>query len=305
MRILVTGGAGYLGTQLVQNLSCLKETSEIVVFDNLSRGNFNLFIGDQKLGCPVQLVEADILDSRRFQQALQNIDVVFHLAAKVTTPFSDQNAHLFEQVNHWGTAETVYAIEKSQISKFVFLSSTSVYGTPDGEANESTSPRPKTNYGRSKLNAEKHVARLLRSDVCTYIIRCGNIFGYNPSMRFDSVINKFVFEVNFKNRICIHGDGEQCRSFIPVDRAADILSKLSQIDLPHGIYNLVENTLSVNQIADTLNEITPAMERVFIDQDLQLSQLRVEPNLLINNLTQIPPRPLQKSLEQFLSRFTF
>ncbi len=305
MRILVTGGAGYLGTQLVQNLSCLKETSEIVVFDNLSRGNFNLFIGDQKLGCPVQLVEADILDSRRFQQALQNIDVVFHLAAKVTTPFSDQNAHLFEQVNHWGTAETVYAIEKSQISKFVFLSSTSVYGTPDGEANESTSPRPKTNYGRSKLNAEKHVARLLGSDVCTYIIRCGNIFGYNPSMRFDSVINKFVFEVNFKNRICIHGDGEQCRSFIPVDRAADILSKLSQIDLPHGIHNLVENTLSVDQIADTLNEITPAMERVFIDQDLQLSQLRVEPNLLIDNLTQIAQLPLQKSLENFFSRFTF
>ncbi len=87
MRILFTGGAGYLGTQLVPNLSCLKETSEIVVFDNSSRGNFNLFIGDQKLGCPVQLVESDILDSRRFQQALQNIDIAYHLAAKVTPPF--------------------------------------------------------------------------------------------------------------------------------------------------------------------------------------------------------------------------
>src|SRR3989344_173121 len=126
MRILITGGAGYIGTELSYKLAEIKEVSEIVVYDNLSRPNYNLFIGVQKFPHnKIRFVQGDILDSRKLKKVLKNMDVVYHLASKVTTPFSDQNPHLFEQVNHWGTAELVYAVEESNVSRFYYLSSIS------------------------------------------------------------------------------------------------------------------------------------------------------------------------------------
>jgi UDP-glucose 4-epimerase len=118
MRILITGGAGYIGTELTYELSKRNEVSEIIIYDNLSRGNYNLFIGQTKLN-KVKFVQGDLLDTRKLKKNLKDVDVVIHLAAVVTTPFSDQNPHLFEQVNHWGTAELVYAIEESKVKKFI------------------------------------------------------------------------------------------------------------------------------------------------------------------------------------------
>lgn len=305
MKVLITGGAGYLGTGLVDILARNSAVERIVIYDNLSRGNFNLFMGENKFDCPIKLIVGDILDSRKFHQALKGIDTVYHLAAKVTTPFSDQNAHLFEQVNHWGTAEVVYAIEQAAISNFIFLSSTSIYGTPSEPATKQTRPKPKTNYGRSKINAEKHVERLFEKDIQTQIVRCGNIFGFNPSMRYDSVINKFVFEANFQNRICIHGDGEQSRAFIHVEDAAQILAKLPFVDAPTGTYNLVNNSWTVNIIADALNDIYPQLERVFIDQDLRLSRLTVKPDARLNDIINLQSTDLDLSLRKFASNFTF
>jgi len=114
MHVLITGGAGYIGTALVEMLSQNKAVSQIDIYDNLSRANRNFFIGKNKLNSTkVNFIQGEILDSRKLKKALKGVDVVYHLAANVTTPFSDQNPHLFEQVNHWGTAELTYAIEES------------------------------------------------------------------------------------------------------------------------------------------------------------------------------------------------
>jgi UDP-glucose 4-epimerase len=75
------------------------------VYDNLSRGNYNLFIGHKVASPKVKFVPGEILDSRRLRNVLRNIDIVFHLAAKVTTPFANTDGHIYEQTNHWGTAE--------------------------------------------------------------------------------------------------------------------------------------------------------------------------------------------------------
>lgn len=101
--------------------------------------------------------------------------VVCHLAARETTPFASLDAHLFEQVNNWGTVDVVYSAENSGVSKFIYLSSTSVYGatTPhDSLIDENTPTNPKTFYGISKLRGEGHVDRL-KAKMSTYILRCG------------------------------------------------------------------------------------------------------------------------------------
>jgi len=305
MKILITGGAGYIGTELTYELETLPDIEEIRIYDNLSRGNYNFFIGHKKFDNNVRFIHGDLLDTRKLKHALEGVDVVYHLAAKVTTPFADQDPNLFEQINHWGTAELVYAVEDSSASKFVYVSSASVYGASAEQVSVETPPNPTTFYGISKLRGEEHVNRLFGSNIDTYIIRCGNVYGYNKSMRFDSVINRFVFQTNFKNRITIDGDGEQHRSFIHIDKTADILARIAQGGLAQGKYDLVEDTLSINYIADTLKGIRPDLELLYVNQRLKLHQLKVKADPVINSLTRIEVRTLKQVLAEFLEEFTF
>src|SRR5262252_5068221 len=142
MNILITGGAGYIGTELIYRLAELNDIENIVVYDNLSRGNYNLFIGHKVPTQKIKFIQGEILDSRKLNNVLKNIDVVFHLAAKVTTPFSNVDGHIYEQTNHWGTAELVYALEESQVKKLIFLSSTGVYGNTKEAATEDSMAQP-------------------------------------------------------------------------------------------------------------------------------------------------------------------
>jgi len=160
MNILITGGAGYIGTELVYTLGEMNEVESITVYDNLSRGNYNLFIGHKVASPKVKFVQGEILDSRKLRNVLKNIDIVFHLAAKVTTPFANTDGHIYEQTNHWGTAELTYALEESNVKQLVFLSSTGIYGNTTTPVNEGSLPQPDSFYSISKLRAERHVTRL-------------------------------------------------------------------------------------------------------------------------------------------------
>src|SRR5688572_26496380 len=111
MKVLVTGGAGYIGTELISLLIAQENVTEVIVYDNLSRLNFNIFLGLKlKNHSKLSFQKGELLDSRGLRKALKGVDVVYHLAAKVTTPFANTDAHTYEQVNHWGTAELVYAV---------------------------------------------------------------------------------------------------------------------------------------------------------------------------------------------------
>jgi len=305
MKILITGGAGYLGTGLVYDLIKNPEINEILIYDNLQRSNHNLFIGSAKLDPRIRFVQADILDTLTLKKELSEIDVVYHLAATATTPFADENPHLFEQVNNWGTAELVYALEESDVKTIIYLSSASVYGESSDILSEDSDLNPKNFYGISKMKGEHHMRRLLGKKFNTYIIRLGNVYGYNKSMRFESVINKFAFSANFHRKISIDGDGQQHRSFIHIDKTSNILAKLVDPPIPSGIYNLAEDDLSINNIADTLQEIYPDLEMIYINQNVTLRELRIKSNPLIFDLTNIPVRTLKDVLLAFKNKFTF
>jgi UDP-glucose 4-epimerase len=230
-----------------------------------------------KLDQRFKFIEGDILDSRNLKKAVNQSDVVFHLAAKVTTPFADQDAHLFEQINHWGTAELSYAVEDSDVKKLIYLSSVSVYGSGE-EAKDINAPKnPRTFYGISKMRGEEHVARLAEK-LDTYIYRCGNVYGYNRSMRFDAVINKFMFEANFHRKINVNGTGDQHRPFIFIDRVAEVLSETLDNQQQSGIQNLVEHNFSVNEIVGVIKALYPELEMIFINNNMKLRELQVSPD---------------------------
>lgn len=117
MRVLVTGGAGYIGTELVRKLVKIKEIEEIIVFDNLSRGLYNIFLCQNIENDNIRFIQGDILDTRTLQKIIKQVDIVYHLAAKIPNPYAEIDPHLIEQTNHWGTAELTYAIETSKCKK--------------------------------------------------------------------------------------------------------------------------------------------------------------------------------------------
>lgn len=306
MKVLVTGGAGYIGTELISALLAKPEVEKVVIYDNLSRPNYNMFLGLRlQKHFKLQFIKGELLDSRGLRKALKGIDVVYHLAAKVTTPFANADAHSYEQVNHWGTAELVYAIEESNVKRVIYTSSTGVYGSSKEAVDETVEPNPQSLYAISKLRGEEHVRRL-SSKLDTYIMRCGNAYGYSKSMRFDAVINKFVFDANFNNRVTIQGDGKQSRTFIHVELVAKALANLLTAELPSGTYNLVERNLKVFDIVDHLKQLVPSLEFIFINNHLSLHELNVKENQMVNEILGIRnDRTLKEELEEFLAKFSF
>jgi len=306
MKVLITGGAGYIGTELVRALVSDKQIKEVVIYDNISKGHYNFFLGkDYHEKQKIRAVQGDILDTRQLKKEMKEADVVIHLAAIVTTPFANTDPHFFEQVNHWGTAEVVYCAEESDLSKFIYVSSTSVYGANDQMADEDTVPAPSTFYGISKLRGEEHVSRLSEHKNAI-TIRCGNVYGYSKSMRFDAVINRFMFDANFNNRIQINGNGKQSRAFIHVDYLCKTLTEIVTKEVKSGIYNLVDKNLQILDLVDVLKEIYPSLEFLFTNQHMNLRELKVSPeSRLYDQIDRFDSTEIKDHLEEFKGRFAF
>jgi len=301
MKILITGGAGYIGTELCTRLMDRPDIESIRVYDNLSRKNFNFFLGNNKLNSKISFAEAELLDSYSLRKEVAKVDAVIHLAAKVTTPFADQNPHLFDQINNWGTAELSYAVEDSNCERLIYMSSASVYGSGKTEAGGDHPTSPKTFYGISKLKGERHVERLKEKKNVS-IIRCANVYGYSRSMRFDAVINKFVFDAKNKGRIKINGNGEQNRAFVSINRVVDFVDALLIAENPRLFYDLVDRNLSINDVAYTLKEFFPEMEMLYVDQQLSLRQIQVRHDPDVIDLIGENEESFADELKRFISK---
>lgn len=306
MKILITGGAGYIGYSLVkQLLEDADRVHSVTIFDNLSRKNYAFFTEAQFDHKPVRFIHGDILDGRSLQKALDGIDCVVHLAAKVTTPYADAEAHAFDQVNHWGTAQLVSAIEASPaVRKVIYLSSISVYGSAGVISDETTEPNPRSFYGISKLDGERQIALLAR-DREVYILRSANVYGYNPSYRIDSVINRFMFNANFIGRIQVHGSGEQYRAFVHVEKIAFAVAQAIDARLAPGTYNVVEHNFSINEIVDHIRAIYPKLETIRVNFSIRMRDVRISIPCAIWSLIPLPATSLADELQDFRQHFSF
>lgn len=275
MKIMVTGGAGYIGNELVYRLSAEPSIKDILVFDNLCKGNYNLFTGLRKVpGNNVRFIQADILDSRSLRKHMEGMDVVIHLAAKVETPFADQNAHDFEQANHWGTAEVVYTAEEIGVKRLMYLSSQSVYG--QGEVTSTDHPRvPSSYYSISKMRGEDHVMRLMEK-IPVQLIRCANVYGYSKNLRVETPVNQMIFDAHFTNRISIHGSPEHSQTHISVYRLVEVMARMVKRELDSDVYNLSHRKMSSLDMVHALTELYPELETIFVDQHIPLHDLSME-----------------------------
>lgn len=296
MKVLVTGGAGYVGYSLVGALIDDPRVDELIVLDNLSRGQYALFSGGRSRR-PVRFVEADILDGRSLARAMRDVDTVVHLAASVHVPGRDSEAHAFDQVNNWGSAQVAAAIEaEPSVERVVYLSSITVYGSGEEVFTTRSQPSPNNFYGVTKLRGEAHFTRLTAPGRTVHVVRAGNVYGFNPAARFDSVVNRFLLDGRHRGRLRIEGSGEQTRSFVNVERLARALTTLLSSGYPSDTLNFVDETCSVLDVAEAIRTIEPSVELLFVDQDMRMHGVAVEPSLEFNELAGEPPRELVAAL---------
>lgn len=226
-KVLVTGGAGFIGSHLVDRL--VEFNAKVTVLDNFSTGSMNNL---RNVLPYINLQYADVTSPYSTMQGAAGKDVVFHLAAFISVPDSMRYPAHCQLVNEIGTANTLNASIKNGVKSFVFSSSAAVYGNKTSTCSEEDTPNPQSPYASSKLAGEilcRNAAT--QYGIATTSLRYFNVYGdrQNPNGDYAAVVAKFTDCLRQRQPITIFGDGSQTRDFINVAKVvtANLISGMS------------------------------------------------------------------------------
>ncbi len=222
MKVLVTGGAGFIGSHLVRWLC--SQGHRVLVLDNFSTGKQERLTSFQ---AEVTLIEGDICDFEVVKAAISDVDLVFHLAAMVSLTQSVEEPLLAHAINTTGTLHILEAARGAGVKRVVQMSSCSIYGEVEKlPINEADSPRPLSPYALSKLGAEQLGQLYFRLyGLETVALRGFNIYGpgQDPTSPYAAVIPRFIATFQAGQQPIIYGDGLQTRDFIFVEDVVQAL----------------------------------------------------------------------------------
>src|SRR6195256_233911 len=246
-RVLVTGGAGFIGSNLVRAL--LERGEEVRVLDNFSTGNrANLE------GLDVEIVEGELRSYERVHNAIRGVEVVYHLGALGSVPRSVQDPLTSNAVNVEGTLNVLPAARDGGVRRVVFSSSSSIYGsTGQLPRTEAMAPDPISPYGVAKLAAERYCVSFSRvyEQFESVVLRYFNVFGprQSPHSQYAAVVPLFMTAIANGEPITIYGDGEQSRDFTYVGNVIDATILAGEKEGASGeIFNIAAGSpASVNQ----------------------------------------------------------
>ena len=256
-KILVTGGAGFIGFHLCKKLSSL--TSNLTIYDNLSSGNME----NVKDVGKVKFVKGDILDLKKLY-SLEKADLIYHLAAQVVVPYSMENPLIDFETNAKGTMQVLEKARKDD-AKVVFASSAAVYGNPTiFPTPEEYGFHPFSCYGLSKVVGEEY-CNMYQSQygLDITIMRFANVYG----SRCHGVIHDFLDKITSNsNRLEIIGTGLQSRDFVHVSDVVDALITVGSDDSANGkVYNIgYGKTTSIIDLAKMMLKILNFQNKTFV-----------------------------------------
>lgn len=255
MKYLVTGGAGFIGSNIVAEL--LKRGNEVRVLDNFSSGkreNLRDFSGD------IELIEGDIRSYHIVSQAVKGVEVVLHQAALPSVPRSIKDPITSNDVNVNGTLNILDASVLNGVRRVIYASSSSVYGdNPELPKHEGMLPNPLSPYAVSKLAGEKYCSVFSQIyGLETISLRYFNVFGPNqdPSSQYSAVIPKFIRAMLNNEQPLIFGDGKQSRDFTYVSNVVDanILSATAECNSGIAMNCAFSGFITLNELVEKINE---------------------------------------------------
>jgi nucleoside-diphosphate-sugar epimerase len=272
MRVLVTGGAGYIGSFIVEEL--LGNGHHVRVLDSLLFGDDAVapMLDNDRL----ELVEGDIRHIDDLSYALEDMEAVIHMAGIVGDPACGVNEQATQSVNIEATKSLVEVCKLHDIDRLIFASTCSVYGASElMELNEGSALNPLSLYAESKIESEEilqystHPMFTDPNDVTPTILRLGTIFGLSRRVRFDLVVNLLTAKATLEDDIPVYG-GEQYRPLVHVHDAAqafvDVLEAPEE-DVDHEIFNVGDNDLNyqIKEVGRIVEENVPGAEVRFVE----------------------------------------
>ena len=254
IRALVTGGAGFIGSNLVRAL--LERGDDVRVLDNFSTGSRG-----NLAGLDVEVVEGELRSYERVHAAVRGTDVVYHQGALPSVPRSVQDPLTTSAVNVEGTLNVLLAARDEGVRRVVFASSSSVYGNQDVlPLVETVRPDPISPYGVAKLAAERYCVSFSRVYPLEAVaLRYFNVFGprQDPGSQYAAVVPRFITEAAAGRPVPIYGDGEQRRDFTYIENIVDAcLAAASCVDGSGAVLNIATGrSVSVNELADAVGAV--------------------------------------------------
>ncbi len=312
--ILITGGAGYIGSRLIRDLGTdpLFDDCLIRIYDNLQRETYRSLL-DLPAAGRYQFVEGDILDGAGLSLAMRGVWAVVHMAAIVRTPLAFGPPGWIEQVNHWGTAAVGRAAAEAGVTHLVYTSSAAVYGPSETVRgapasaprpfDEETVCRPLGPYAESKLRGERELGALHTAGrLPVTILRLGSVFGWAPAVRFDAMANRLAYLAGVHRPLTVYGAGEQRRPLLHVADASQAI----RFALAHpeqtagGVYNVVGENARVLDVVAALRALRPAVPVRFTEQDVLTHLSFVVDGGRLNALGWYPRVGLEAGLAELL-----
>jgi UDP-glucose 4-epimerase len=251
MRVLVTGGAGFIGKHLVRSL--VKKGLSVTIFDNFSNSKKNSVSHLAEIGA--NIIEGDITKLQDVLNAIKDYDVVIHLAAAISVEESIKNPSETFHINVDGTRNVLVACEKNHVRKLVVASSAAVYGEslPGIKLTEDAKLNPISPYGRSKVMMEQEIKEFIsKHSIDCIILRFFNVYGIGQSPEYAGVITKFIKRIALNKPLEIFGDGMQTRDFVAIQ---DVVDSIYDAILygKSGTYNIASGkTITIKELAELM-----------------------------------------------------
>jgi nucleoside-diphosphate-sugar epimerase len=269
MRVLITGGAGFIGRHIAEHF---QDRAEVRVLDNLRSG-----FKSNLSGLECELIVGSILDRDLVREAMKGVDFVFHLAAMVSVPESVHKPNECAEINASGTAIVLEEAARARVKKLIFSSSAAIYGrNPTIPKIESMPAEPKSPYATSKYEAERHCRSFTdEGRLATVSLRYFNVFGpyQDPRGEYTAAVPAFIEKAIRDEPITIFGHGRQTRDFIYVkdvvranaffalkSQATEVFNvacgkQITITDLALTIRNLTKSTSTINYGAERSGEV--------------------------------------------------
>ncbi len=254
-KVLVTGGAGFLGSHLVERLSA---RNEVTVFDDLSTGSLRNLEGAKE---EVRLHRASILQPKQLAKALEGHELVYHLAAKTSVPESVEKPDEYWRTNVEGTLNVLKTAADAGVKRVVFVSSAAVYGSSEIVPKvETMRPEPASPYATTKMVGEfacQEISQL--KPIETVVLRIFNAYGprQDPNAPYAGVIAKFTSAVAARRPIEVYGDGDQTRDFLYAADVAEAMELAGERPVAGQTFNIGSGAATtVNEVARLLSEVT-------------------------------------------------
>ena len=300
--ILVTGGAGYIGSVLTHKL--VELSYDVRIIDSLIYGKDG--ISDLISKNSVELIEKDIRDEKILNEVVRDIDCVIHLAAIVGDPLCKKIPVAAKQINEDATKKLVNISKKQGVKRFIFASTCSNYGSSLTMVDENSPIQPISLYSKTKVNSENFILNTKNSSFEPCILRFATAHGLSPRMRFDLLLQEFLRDAILDKKIRIYGSN----FWRPLSHVDDISNacittiKSSKNLISGQVYNVgnTSENYTKKMLAEIIQEFVPSTEIEITGSKTDLRTYKVSFDKIKNNLKFISKKTIRNSIQDILSK---